>query len=91
MNRSKIIVLRARPMTMLTAPEAANIFVVSLSKTVDAMISAVIENSTMAVTSLGRRGTRRSEIRPMNPSQKKTLMSLLRKKVEEIQAPICMP
>ena len=83
-----MIVLRARPMTMLTAPEAANIFVVSLSKTVDAMISAVIENRTMAVTSLGRRGTRRSEIRPMNPSQKNTFINLFRRKVEDIQAPI---
>ena len=73
---------------MLTAPEAANILVVSLSKTVEAMSSAVIENSMMAVTSLGSRGTRRSEIRPMNPSQKNTLINLLRRKVEDTQAPI---
>lgn len=76
---------------MLNAPEAANIFVVSLSKTVEAISKATIENRMIAVTSFGRRGTRRSEIRPMNPSQKNKLINLFRRKVEETHAPICMP
>ena len=58
---------------MLTAPEAAIIFVVSLLKTVEAIANATTEKMMIAVTSFGTRGTRRSEIPPINPSQKKTV------------------
>ena len=78
-------------MTMLTAPEAAKILVVSLLNTVEAIRRPAIEKRIMAVKSLGSFGIFRSEILPMKPSQKNTLMSLFIKKADESQAPICMP
>ena len=86
-----MIVLSANPITMLTAPEAANIFVVSLLKTVEAISRPAMEKRIIAVRSLGNLGTFLAEIFPIKPSQKKMLITLLIKKVEESHAPIWMP
>ena len=88
MNKSRMIVRSAKPMTMLTAPDAARIFVVSLSKTVEAISKPAIEKRTMAVKSFGNLGTFLSDSFPMKPSQKKMFMILLIRNAEESHAPI---
>tara|TARA_B100000900_G_C20263517_1_gene587032 strand:+ start:181 stop:426 length:246 start_codon:yes stop_codon:yes gene_type:complete len=57
MNKSRMIVRSANPITMLTAPDAARIFVVSLSNTVEAISKPAIEKRTIAVKSFGNFGT----------------------------------